>query len=370
MARKRGQEMVIPQKFLTLYGFLPPIVLEAIKKIQEMETKRIAVIATHNSNELLPALEAALTLKEESAEESTVCFIALGTNESAADSAREALFRGADSALVVSDPLLEGIDEATLINIVSEQLSQQYNTIVTTGTSSEYRPHNAHLVLRYKRAKTSAELTDDTPYRDLYEKYPHLMIPSCNIRELGLCPETFILLNQGMQSRDGGGERWGKGASPLIITHSEENHEWLEKIAQLLNEYRPSRTSRRLRDAQLVVGGGYGVGSPEGFEHLSEFATEIRAKMGATRAAVDSEFCPAKLMIGPTGERIKPKIYIACGISGQIQHMAGIAENTTIISINTDPEAPITELADIAIIGSVEEVIPQLLECYRALRNK
>jgi electron transfer flavoprotein alpha subunit len=92
--------------------------------------------------------------------------------------------------------------------------------------------------------------------------------------------------------------------------------------------------------------------------------------MGATRAAIDSEFCPAKLMIGPTGERIKPKVYIACGISGQIQHMAGIAENTTIIAINTDPEAPIIEQADLSIIGPVEEVIPKLLECYRAVRNR
>lgn len=335
-----------------------------------MENKRIAVIATHKSNELLPALEAALTLKEESQEEATVCLIALGTNETAADSAREALFRGADSALVVSDPLLEGIDEATLINIVSEQLSQQYNTVITSGTGSEYRPHNAHLVLKYKRAKIEAELTPDTPYADLYEKHPHLRIPSCNIKELGLCPETFILLNEGMKSTTGSGERWGKGTSPLIINYSEESHELLEKIAQLLNEYRPSRASRRLRDAQLVVGGGYGVGSVEGFEKLTEFATEIKAKMGATRAAVDSEFCPAKLMIGPTGERIKPKIYIACGISGQLQHMAGIDESATIISINTDPEAPITELADISIIGAVEDVIPHLLECYRALRNK
>lgn len=335
-----------------------------------MEKKKIAVVATHKSHELLPALEAALTLKDENPEETTVCFIALGTNDSAANSAREALFRGADSAMVVSDPLLEGIDEATLINIVSEQLSQQYSTIITTGTGSDYRPHNAHLVLRYKRAKIDAEITPDTPYKELYEQYPHLRIPSYNIRELGLCPETFILLNQGMQSTVGANERLGKGLAPLIIEHTEENHEWLEKIAQLLNEYRPSRTSRRLRDAQLVVGGGYGVGSAEGFERLSEFATEIRAKMGATRAAIDSEFCPAKLMIGPTGERIKPKVYIACGISGQIQHMAGIAEGTTIISINIDPEAPITEIADISIIGLVEDVIPQLLECYRAIRNK
>jgi electron transfer flavoprotein alpha subunit len=335
-----------------------------------MEKKKIAVIATHKSNELLPALEAALILRDESPEEYTVCLIALGTNDSAADSAREALFRGADSALVVSDPLLEGIDEATLINIVSEQLTSQYSTIITSGTGSDYRPRNAHRVLRYKRALTDSELGPDTPYRHLYDEYPHLRIPSCNIRELGLCPETFILLNEGLNSSSNGDERWGKGSAPIVVNYSEESHEWLERIAQLLNAYRPSRSSRRLRDAQLVVGGGYGIGSAEGFERLSEFATEIRAKMGATRAAIDSEFCPAKLMIGPTGERIKPKVYIACGISGQIQHMAGIAENTTIIAINTDPEAPIIEQADLSIIGPVEEVIPKLLECYRAVRNR
>lgn len=335
-----------------------------------MSQKRIAVIATHRSHELLPALEAALTLRDESTEEVSVCFIALGTNASAADSAREALFRGADSALVVCDPLFEGIDEATLINLVSEQLSQQYSTIITGGTGSECRPHNAHLVLRYKRAKIDSERTEGSPYDYLYDQYPHLRIPSCNLRELGLCPETFILLNEGMKSTSSIGERLGKGALPLVVNYTEDNYEWIEKVAQLLSEYRPSRSSRRLRDAQLVVGGGYGVGSAEGFERLSEFATEIRAKMGATRAAIDSEFCPSKLMIGPTGERIKPKVYVACGISGQIQHMAGIAEETIIIAINTDAEAPIIEQANLSIIGPVEEVVPNILECYRAIRNK
>ena len=120
-----------------------------------------------------------------------------------------------------------------------------------------------------------------------------------------------------------------------------------------------------LKGAPIVVAGGYGVGSKVGFDLLYDFAREIHAEVGASRAAVDAGFCDHDLQIGQTGVTVRPKVYIACGISGAIQHVAGMKESGIIISINTDENAPINAIADYVINGSVEEVLPKLIKYYK-----
>ena len=120
-----------------------------------------------------------------------------------------------------------------------------------------------------------------------------------------------------------------------------------------------------LKGASIVVAGGYGVGSKEGFDQLFEFAKEIHAEVGASRAAVDAGWIDNDRQIGQTGITVHPKVYIACGISGQIQHIAGMQDAGIIISINSDPEAPINAIADFVINGTVEEVLPKLIKYYK-----
>ena len=120
-----------------------------------------------------------------------------------------------------------------------------------------------------------------------------------------------------------------------------------------------------LKGASIVVAGGYGVGSKEGFDQLFEFAKEIHAEVGASRAAVDAGWIDNDRQIGQTGITVHPKVYIACGISGQIQHIAGMQDAGIIISINSDPEAPINAIADYVINGTVEEVPPKLIKYYK-----
>jgi len=120
-----------------------------------------------------------------------------------------------------------------------------------------------------------------------------------------------------------------------------------------------------LKGAPIVVAGGYGMGSREGFESLFELAKVLHAEVGASRAAVDAGFCDADRQIGQTGVTVHPKVYIACGISGQIQHIAGMQDSKIIISINSDPDAPINQIADYVITGSVEEVVPKLIKYYK-----
>lgn len=120
-----------------------------------------------------------------------------------------------------------------------------------------------------------------------------------------------------------------------------------------------------LKGSPIIVAGGYGVGSKENFELLEQLADTLGAEVGASRAAVDAGWIDHDRQIGQTGVTVRPKVYIACGISGQIQHIAGMQDSSLIISINTDPDAPINQIADYVITGSIEEVVPKLIKYYK-----
>lgn len=120
-----------------------------------------------------------------------------------------------------------------------------------------------------------------------------------------------------------------------------------------------------IKNASIIVAGGYGVGSKENFHLLFDLADTLGAEVGASRAAVDAGFIEHERQIGQTGVTVRPKLYIACGISGQIQHIAGMQDSSIIISINNDPNAPINTIADYVITGDMEEVVPKLIKYYK-----
>ena len=120
-----------------------------------------------------------------------------------------------------------------------------------------------------------------------------------------------------------------------------------------------------IKGASIIVAGGYGVGSKEKFNLLFDLAKVLGAEVGATRAAVDAGFVDHIRQIGQTGVTVRPKLYIACGISGQIQHTAGMDQSSLIISINTDPSAPINRMADYVVEGDLNEVIPKMVAAYK-----
>ncbi len=120
-----------------------------------------------------------------------------------------------------------------------------------------------------------------------------------------------------------------------------------------------------IKGSPVIVAGGYGVGSKENFKLLAELAEVLGGEVGASRAAVDAGFSDHARQIGQTGTTVRPKLYIACGISGQIQHTAGMDESSMIISINTDPDAPINKLADYAITGDVMSVVSKMIKYYK-----
>ena len=120
-----------------------------------------------------------------------------------------------------------------------------------------------------------------------------------------------------------------------------------------------------IKNSPIIVSGGYGVGSKENFQLLYQLADVLGAEVGASRAAVDAGFTEHERQVGQTGVTVRPKVYIACGISGQIQHIAGMQDSSLIISINNDPAAPINAIADYVITGDVEKVIPKMIKYYK-----
>lgn len=120
-----------------------------------------------------------------------------------------------------------------------------------------------------------------------------------------------------------------------------------------------------LKGAGIIVSGGYGVGSKENFKLLYDLAAVLGGEVAATRAAVDAGYAEHERQVGQTGVTVRPKLYIACGISGAVQHRAGMDQSAKIISINTDPNAPINAIADYAVTGDLMEVLPKMIAYYK-----
>ena len=139
------------------------------------------------------------------------------------------------------------------------------------------------------------------------------------------------------------------------------------QVLEIINEMGAEKVD--LEGAEIIVSGGRGVGSAEGFETIRALAKELGATVGASRAAVDAGWIPHAHQVGQTGKTVAPKLYIACGISGAIQHLAGISGADCVVAVNKDPEAPIFDRADYGVVGNLFDVLPVLLEEIKKARG-
>jgi electron transfer flavoprotein alpha subunit len=139
--------------------------------------------------------------------------------------------------------------------------------------------------------------------------------------------------------------------------------------ATMLEQAHEEQAGPSIEDAEIIVAGGRGLGGPENFALVEDLAKALGGAVAATRAVVDSGWYPYAAQVGQTGKNVSPKLYIACGISGAIQHKVGMQGSNVIVAINKDGNAPIFEFSDLGVVGDLHQVVPKLAELVRARRN-
>ncbi|MBN1270409.1 MAG: electron transfer flavoprotein subunit alpha [Kiritimatiellae bacterium] len=274
----------------------------------------------------------------------------------------ESLFAwGADSVYLADDPALAEFQSELYSDTISEMIKKHKPEIVLAGATTVGRSFIPRVAVRVKTGLTAdcTGLEIDPDKKILLQTRPAF---GGNIMATIICqhhrPQMATVRHKVFKKATPDPARSGK----VIEESAVKRPELRAKVVEVLHEM---GTKVNLAEADIIVSGGRGMGGPENFKLLEELAVQLGAAVGASRAAVDAGWMPAYHQVGQTGKTVCPKLYVACGISGAIQHLAGMSSSDTIVAINKDPEAPIFHVADIAIVGDLFEIVPMMTKILR-----
>ncbi len=282
--------------------------------------------------------------------------------------ARQTFQYGAKECLLVDHPELKDYKTVPYSRVMIELVSKYIPRVVLYGASFIGRDL-APRVASYTRSGLTADCTDlrisDLTY--LRKDYKDLLLQirpafGGNIIATIITPDVPI---QMATVREGVMENVPLDTAVKgKIVEIPYTPDKIDKMINIIEKYQ-EENKVNLKSAPIIVAGGYGMGSKENFGVLHELAHVIGGEVAGSRAAVDAGFIPHERQVGQTGVTVRPKLYVACGISGAIQHRAGMQNSNKIIAINNDPEAPIFDVCHYGIVGNVMDVIPDFIEAYK-----
>ena len=275
--------------------------------------------------------------------------------------AHEAIAYGADRVFVADDPTLRVYRTEPYAHILVELVHQYKPEIFLLGASSRGRDlAGAVATLLYTGLTadcTGLEIDPETRLllqtRPAYGGNIMATILTPNHR-----PQMATVRHRVFEVPEPDFERQGQIVSVPVVLSEDE-------IASKVVDFIVEEGEVNIADAKIIVAGGRGVGGPEGFEPLRELAQVLGGAVGASRAAVDAGWIPYAHQVGQTGRTVRPDLYIACGISGAIQHRAGMSTSRVIVAINKDPDAPIFDIATYGVVGDLFQIVPALTEQFR-----
>ncbi|MBP5274935.1 MAG: electron transfer flavoprotein subunit alpha [Abditibacteriota bacterium] len=292
-----------------------------------------------------------------------LCVALLGDGMDAA--AAELAEYPADKILVYDHSLLKDYDAERYSRLLTDAIRAEKPEILLAGATTTGRSFMSGVAISLYTGLTAdctgLEISEDGLLLQTRPAYGGNIMATitCEYSRPQMATVRHKVFPVPAKRAEGKAEIVKKEVKEALLSSRSEILEFIENVEENVN----------LTDANIIISGGRGLGCPENFDILRSLAGEIGAAVGASRAAVDAGWIPYPHQVGQTGKTVCPKLYIACGISGAVQHLAGMSSSDTIIAINKDKDAPIFQYADYGFVGDCLEILPLLVKKIKAKRN-
>ena len=290
--------------------------------------------------------------------------ILIGSNISA--KAQDLINRGADKVYVYDDPILAEFQDDLYSCILADLIKEEKPEIVLMGATNIGRSFASRVAAKIYTGLTAdcTALEIDPETRNLMQTRPafggNIMATILTPRHR---PQMATVRHKVFKEA-----KVQEGRTGEVINKTVDAQKVINRT-KFIGFFKDQSADVNISDADIIVSGGRGLGNPEGFKLIKELADLLGGAVGASRAAVDADWIPYSHQVGQTGRTVAPKIYIACGISGQIQHMVGMSSSDTIIAINKDKDCPMMQTATYSLVGDLYEIIPAIIKEIKNIKG-
>ncbi|HAM39315.1 MAG: electron transfer flavoprotein subunit alpha [Elusimicrobia bacterium RIFOXYC2_FULL_34_12] len=329
------------------------------KTIDKSLYKNVWVYAEQRHGEISPVVFELLGKGKELADKLSVKLCAILMGHNIENKSTDLIDYGADTVYVYDDEILKEFQDDPYSELLAQLISEEKPEIILMGATNIGRSFASRVAAKIWTGLTAdcTGLDIDPETRNLMQTRPafggNIMatILTKNHRPQ-MATVRHKVFKTAEKKQNAKGEIIKKSFDKTKIKNRTSYLQFVADLSQKVN----------LAEADIIVTGGRGLGKPEGFQLIEEFAKAIGGAVGASRATVDAGWIPYSHQVGQTGRTVSPKLYIACGVSGQIQHLVGMQSSDRIIAINKDPECPMMKLATYAIEGDLYQVIPEIIK--------